>query len=154
MATLDKTDKKILELLQNDSKLTIREIASQLNLSTTPIFDRIKRLEKNEIILKHVVLLDRNKVGKRLTSFVHIAIKDHSLTMVKEFTRTITSYDEVMECYNISGEYDYMVKIIVADMEEYNEFLLRKLTKVPNIYRYRTEFALSCTKYSTALKNI
>jgi len=105
MATLDDTDKKILELLQNNAKLTIREIAAQLHLSTTPIFDRIKRLE-------------------------------------------------VMECYHISGDADYMIKVVVGDMDEYNDFLLSKMSKVPNIYRHKTQFALSCTKYSTAFKNI
>lgn len=154
MASLDDTDKKILELLQNNAKLTIREIAAQLHLSTTPIFDRIKRLEKNQIIVKHVVLLDKTKIGKKLTCFVQISIKDHSLALVKEFTRKVTSFDEVMECYHISGDADYMIKVIVRDMDEYNDFLLSKMSKVPNIYRHKTQFALSCTKYSTAFKNI
>ena len=154
MSNLDDTDKKILELLQNNAKLTIREIAAQLNLSTTPIFDRIKRLEKNQIIVKHVALLDKTKIGKKLTCFVQISIKDHSLALVKEFTRKVNSLDEVMECYHISGDADYMIKVVVRDMDEYNDFLLSKMSKVPNIYRHKTQFALSCTKYSTAFKNI
>lgn len=154
MTNLDETDKKILELLQSNAKLTIREIASQLHLSTTPIFDRIKRLEKNQVITKQVVLLDKSKIGKKLTCFVQISIKDHSLALVKEFTRKVTSFDEVMECYHISGDADYMIKVVVGDMDEYNEFLLSKMSKVPNIYRHKTQFALSCTKYSTAFKNI
>ena len=154
MSNLDDTDKKILELLQNNAKLTIREIAAQLNLSTTPIFDRIKRLEKNQIIVKHVALLDKTKIGKKLTCFVQISIKDHSLALVKEFTRKVNSLDEVMECYHISGDADYMIKVVVRDMDEYNDFLLSKMSKVHNIYRHKTQFALSCTKYSTAFKNI
>lgn len=154
MANLDDTDKKILELLQNNAKMTIREIAAQLNLSTTPIFDRIKRLEKNHIIVKHVALLDKTKIDKKLTCFVQISIKDHSLALVKEFTRKVNSLDEVMECYHISGDADYMIKVVVRDMDEYNDFLLSKMSKVPNIYRHKTQFALSCTKYSTAFKNI
>ena len=154
MINLDDTDKKILELLQNNAKLTIREIAAQLHLSTTPIFDRIKRLEKNQIIVKNVVLLDKSKIGKKLTCFLQISIKEHSLAMIKEFTRKITSFDEVMECYHISGDFDYMVKVVVSDMDEFNDFLLSKLAKVPNIYRHSTQFALSCTKYSTAFKNL
>ena len=122
MSNLDDTDKKILELLQNNAKLTIREIAAQLNLSTTPIFDRIKRLEKNQIIVKHVALLDKTKIGKKLTCFVQISIKDHSLALVKEFTRKVNSLDEVMECYHISGDADYMIKVVVRDMDEYNDF--------------------------------
>ena len=152
--TLDSTDKKILELLQTNAKLTIREIAAQLNLSTTPIFDRIKRLEKNKVIVRQVALLDKSKIGKKLTCFLIISIKDHSLGMIKEFTRKITSFDEVMECYSISGDADYLVKVAVADMDEYNAFLINKLSKVPNIYRHKTQFALSCVKYSTAFKNI
>lgn len=154
MITLDDTDKKILSLLQNNAKLTIREIAAQLSLSTTPIFDRIKRLEKNKIILKQVVLVDPKQVGKKLTCFIHIKVKDHSLVMIKEFTRKVAILDEVMECHSISGDADYMLKVVVSDMDEFNEFLITKLTKVPNIFRQRTEFALSCIKYSTALKNI
>ena len=154
MTTLDDTDKKILALLQNDAKLTIREIAAQLNLSTTPIFDRIKRLEKNKVILKQVVLLDNKQIGKKLTCFIHVMLKDHSLVMIKEFTRQIAALDEVMECHSISGEADYLLKVVVADIDEFNEFLISKMTKVPNIYKQRTEFALSCIKYSTAYKNI
>lgn len=152
MIHLDDTDKKILHLLQSDAKLTIREIATQLNLSTTPIFDRIKKLEKNKVITRHVALLDKNKIGKKLTCFLLIENKDHSIAMIKEFTRRITSFDEVMECYHISGDANYMIKVAVNDMEEYNEFLLTKMSKVPNIYRYKTQFALSCTKHSTAYK--
>ena len=154
MINLDDTDKKILQLLQSNAKLTIREIAAQLHLSTTPIFDRIKRLEKNQIIVKNVVLLDKSKIGKKLTCFLQISLKEHSLAMIKEFTRKITSFDEVMECYHISGDFDYMVKVVVSDMDEFNDFLLSKLCKVPNIYRHSTQFALSCTKYSTAFKNL
>ena len=154
MINLDDTDKKILELLQNNAKLTIREIAAQVHLSTTPIFDRIKRLEKNKVIVKNVVLLDKSKIGKKLTCFLQISIKEHSLAMIKEFTRKITSLDEVMECYHISGDTDYMVKVVVSDMDEFNDFLLSKLSKVPNIYRHSAQFALSCTKYSTAFKNL
>lgn len=152
MYKLDDIDKKILELLQVNAKTTIREIATQLHLSTTPIFDRIKRLEKNKVITRQVVLLDKNLIGKKLTCFVQIAIKDHSIGQIKEFTRKITSFDEVMECYNLSGDSDFMLKVVVEDMDAFNEFLWSKMTKVPNVYRYKTQFALSCSKHTTAYK--
>jgi len=149
---LDETDKKILELLQENAKTTIRELASHLNLSTTPIFDRIKRLEKNGVISKQVVLLDESKIGKAMTSFVQVSIKDHSLSMVREFTKKITSFEEVMECYHISGDADFLIKVVVDDMSEFNQFLLNKISKVPNIGRHKTQFALSCSKHTTAYK--
>lgn len=152
MTTLDKTDKSILELLQENARLTIKEIAGKLHLSTTPIFERIKKLEKNGIINRYVALLNHRKLGKKLTAFIDISIKDHSKSALEAFVRQIITYDEILECHHVTGESDFMLKVVLRDVEAYNDFVLEKLSTVPNIGKIESRFSLSTRKSTTAIR--
>lgn len=148
-AKLDKTDIEILKLIQEDSRMTIKEIAGSLNLSTTPIFERLKRLEKQGVIRKYVALLDPKKLGKKLNAFIHISIIDHSKRGVDIFVEHIEKYPEVMECHHVTGDSDFLLKVVVQDIEKYNEFVTEKLSIVPNIDKVKTSFSLSVRKATT-----
>jgi DNA-binding Lrp family transcriptional regulator len=152
MTKLDKTDKSILELLQENARLTIKEIAGKLHLSTTPIFERIKKLEKNGIINRYVALLNHRKLGKKLTAFIDISIKDHSKSALEAFVRQIITYDEILECHHVTGESDFMLKVVLRDVEAYNDFVLEKLSTVPNIGKIESRFSLSTRKSTTAIR--
>lgn len=152
MEKLDQTDRKLLQLLQENARLTIKELAAQLHLTTTPVFERIKRLEKNGVIDKYIVLLNREKIGKNMTIFLQVSLQEHQRGALDEFVDQVIQFEEVMECYHISGDSDFMLKIITENMETYNEFVLKKLSLIPHIGKVRSQFALSCRKFTTAVE--
>lgn len=146
---LDRTDYRILELLQQDARMTIKELSGQLNLSTTPVFERIKKLEKSGIIDHYTVVLNADKLGKKLNAFANISIKDHSKEMVQAFVAQIVSFPEVMECHFVTGAFDFMIKVLVEDIEQYNHFVMEKLSAIPNIGKVESLFSLSVGKKTT-----
>ncbi|NNE16681.1 MAG: Lrp/AsnC family transcriptional regulator [Saprospiraceae bacterium] len=152
MIDLDPTDKAILRLLQEDSTITIKEMAAQLHLSTTPIFDRMKKLEKSGVIKKYVALVDNTLVGKSLTIFINISIKEHGKDAIDEFIKEIIKFDEVMECHHVSGDSDFLIKLLLQDITSYNQFILDKLAIIPNIGKVESRFSLSERKNTTVIK--
>lgn len=147
---IDQTDKEILRHLQQDALLTTKELASRLNLSPTPVYERVRRLEKDGVIKKYVALVDREKVSKDLMVFCSIRLKEHAQQAGAKFVEEIVALDEVQECYNISGDYDFMLKIVVHDMREYQAFLMNKLASLENIGSTHSIFVMSEIKHETA----
>lgn len=147
---IDQTDKEILRHLQQDALLTTKELASRLNLSPTPVYERVRRLEKDGVIKKYVALVDREKVLKDLMVFCSIRLKEHAQEAGAKFVQEIVRLDEVQECYNISGDYDFMLKIVVHDMREYQAFLMNKLASLENIGSTHSIFVMSEIKHETA----
>jgi len=148
---LDKTDKAILNILQQNSRHTIKEIAQELHLSTTPIFDRMKKMEKAGVINKYVAIVDQKKVGKTLTIFITIALKEHNKSAINDFVETISQFPEVLECHHITGNADFLLKLVLADIEAYNQFILDKLSVIPHIGHVESRFSLSQRKMTTAI---
>lgn len=149
--SLDKTDLSILRIIQHDARKTIKEIAGELNLSTTPIFERLKKLEKTGFILKNVAILDAKKLDLKLTAFIRISVSDHSKEAIQSFVKQIIHYPEVLECHHTTGDADFLVKVVLADIEEYNDFLLNKMAGVSNIAKIESSFVLSRGKSTVAL---
>ena len=119
-------------------------------MSITPIYERIKRLERHKIILKHVALVDRKKIGKKLIGFCNVSLNQHSKEQLLNFEQEVVKFSEVLECYHITGKYDYMIKIAVKDMTAYHEFTFNHLASVNNVGNVHTVFAMNDIKYSTA----
>ncbi len=149
MIKLDPTDLKLLHLLQHDGRMTIKELSNRLNLSTTPIFERIKKLEKNGIIDHYSAVLNPEKLGKKLTAFANISIKEHSKKEVEAFVDKVIAFPEVLECHYVTGASDFMIRVLVEDIEKYNHFVLDKLSAVPNIGKVETLFSLTARKKTT-----
>ncbi len=147
---LDKIDSTILNLLQYDAKLTNKEIAAKLGKTTTPIYERIKKLESEKIIKNYVAVIDREKIGMHLVAFTNVQLKEHSQTMIKAFEKNIVLFSEVMEAYHMTGMYDYLLKIVVSDMKEYQEFIVNKLAKLSNIGTVQSSFIMTEVKHQTA----
>jgi DNA-binding Lrp family transcriptional regulator len=154
MAHLDETDRKILHYLQEDATLKTRELSEKLHLSYTPVYERVRRLEKEGVIKKYVALLDREKVGKKLMAFCNIALKEHSKTMGEKFVKAVVAMPEVMECFNISGDYDFLLKIVVEDMSQYQQFLMQKLGSLDNIGSTHSLFVMGEIKNSSVLEMV
>lgn len=143
---LDKIDFAILEILQENSKLGMKEIALQIGLTITPTYERIKRLEKSGIIEGYGIRLNKKMVGKGLQVFCMVSLKEHNLDLLEGFEKKITNLDEVAACYHIAGDYDYVMLIEVADMDEYETFLKQKLASIPSISNVQSSFAMSTIK--------
>ncbi len=150
MIKLDKVDRHILEMLQENAKLTTKEVASVLGLSITPVYERIKRLERHKIILKQVALVDRKKIGRGLIGFCNVSLNQHSKDSLLKFEQDVLIFEEVLECYHITGKFDYMIKIAVEDMEAYHKFTYYHLATLDNVGNVHTVFAMNDIKYSTA----
>ncbi|HEY5689793.1 MAG TPA: Lrp/AsnC family transcriptional regulator [Yeosuana sp.] len=148
---LDSIDKQILVLLQEDCKRTNKELSNKLNLSVTAIYERIKKLEKEGIINKYVALLKNEKIEKAFVAFCHIKLIQHSQEYVMKFEREVANLSEVLECYHISGDYDYLLKVIVKDMEAFREFMVNKLTNINHIGSTHSMFVISEVKHTTAI---
>lgn len=147
---LDNTDKKLLMLIQDDAKLTTKQLAHHLGLTVTPVFERIKKLEKQGVISRYVAILDKEKIGKRLIAFCNVSIKEHSREYIHHFESQIVKLPEVMECYHIAGMYDYTLKIITEDMDSYHDFIYNKLATIENIGNVRSSFVMNELKSSTS----
>ncbi|MBC7000538.1 Lrp/AsnC family transcriptional regulator [Cytophaga sp. FL35] len=151
MLTLDETDLQLLNLLQTDGKLTTKEIAQQVNLSTTPVYERIKRLEREGVIEKYVALVNAEKVGKSFIVFCHVTLKQHTKKIGNQFVEDITSLKEVTECYNVSGDYDFLLKIFVRDMKHYQSFVINDLGSIKNIGSVHSTFVMGVIKHTYAI---
>lgn len=143
METLDDVDLKILRTLQKNAKLTTKELADAVHLTPTPVFERQKRLERRGYIKKYVAILDAEKLNKGLLVFCKVKLKLINYDMADVFTRSIMRVPEVIECYNTSGAYDYLLKVRVKDMKGYREFLYEKLSKIEDIGAIESTFVMS-----------
>ncbi|PTX58242.1 AsnC family transcriptional regulator [Kordia periserrulae] len=148
---LDETDKKLLTLLQNDSKQTNKELSNKLHLSVTAVYERIKKLENAGIIQKYIALIDKKLVNKSFLAHCHVRLTQHSKEFVIQFEREIIKLEEVLECYHVSGDYDYILKVLVTDMEAYRDFMVTKLTAIPNIGNTHSIFIIGEVKHTTAI---
>jgi len=146
---MDATDKKLLQLLQNDTKKTTKELSLKLNLSVTAVYERIKKLEREGVIDKYVALLNRNKINKGFVVFCHIKLLQHSKDFLTKFESEVVQLTEVLECFHVSGDYDYILKICVKDMEEYREFMVTKLTTLQHIGSTHSTFMIGEVKNTT-----
>lgn len=148
---LDSTDKKLINLLQNDSKQTTKQLSLHLNLSVTAVYERIKKLEKEKVIEKYVAIINKTKIEKSFLVFCHIKLIQHTKEYVETFEREILKLEEVSECFHVSGDYDYILKIYVKDMDEYRNFMVTKLTAIKYIGSTHSTFAIEEVKSTTAI---
>ncbi len=146
---IDKIDKSILRMLQQNSKLTIKELANKLGLTPTPIFERIKRLEKEKYITSYRAVIDRKKIGLPLLVFCDISLNQHEASFIAKFEKDIQQFTEVIECYHIGGMFDYLIKVVALDMDDYQHFVAKKLASVDNILKVQSSFVMTEVK-STA----
>jgi Lrp/AsnC family leucine-responsive transcriptional regulator len=152
MIKLDKTDRKILSLLQKDASLSNQELAEQVGLSPSPCLRRVKALEESGIIIGQVTLLDRKKLGLSLSVLIQISMDRHTPERFEEFESIISGLSEVQQCYLITGQdADYMLKVVVPDMDAYQEFLLNKVTRIPGVSGVHSSFVLRRVIDTTAL---
>ena len=147
----DATDKALLNLLQDDSKQTTKELSNKLNLSITAVYERVKKLENQGVIDKYVALVKKENVGKAFVAFCHIKLLQHSQDYVVKFEKEVANLVEVLECYHISGDYDYLLKVHVADMDEFRDFMVKKLTTISHIGSTHSMFVINEVKHTTVL---
>jgi Lrp/AsnC family transcriptional regulator, leucine-responsive regulatory protein len=148
---LDKLDLKILAELQKDGSLTNVELARRVRLSPSPCLMRVKALEQSGVIDRYVALASPKALGLGLNVFISISLKEQSKDKLAEFERRIAEHDEVMECYLMSGDSDYLIRVALADIGALEKFILNQLTPIPGIEKIRSSFALKQVRYKTAL---
>lgn len=148
---IDATDKRILQLLQKNGKIKIKEIAKALKMTNTPIFDRIKRLEKEGYIEGYAAKLAKEKLGFQLVAFCSVTLEKHHNEYIHQFVEDIQGIPEVIECYHIAGMFDYLLKIYAKDMEDYQHFITKKLAALPNIGKVQSSFVMTEVKNNQIL---
>lgn len=146
--TIDATDLAILRALQQDARLTVKEVAARVNLSTTPVFERIKRLEQRGYIKGYVAVVDAEKLGRGFSVFCSIKMSRISSDIAQQFAETVRDIPEVTECYNISGGYDYLLKIQVGDMKRYRELVLGVIGQIEHLASLESTFVMDELKHS------
>lgn len=147
METLDKVDLQILRTLQNNARLTTKELASHVSLSSTPVFERLKRLENKGYIKKYIAVLDAEKLNRGFIVFCSVKLIRLNRDIASEFTRIIQDIPEVTECYNISGRYDYLLKIHSPNMKYYQEFILNVLGTIDSLGSLESTFVMDEVKH-------
>ena len=148
---MDAIDKKILEFLQDNAMLTAKEMAQKLSLTTTPIYERIKKLQKSGIIKKYVALLDADLMGKSILVFMNITIKDHHSNKRNEFVNQMVQLEEVSEFYHTSGSFDFLAKVRFRNIKEFRNFLVNNVASIHNISDIESQIVLEEVKYSTKI---
>jgi DNA-binding Lrp family transcriptional regulator len=143
---LDEKDFSILRLLQQNAKATVKEIAQKVHLSTTPVYERIKQMEEAGIIKQYVTLIDNKKINKSLMVICYVSLRQHNKIAGAKFIKHINELDEVVECYNISGEFDFLLKVLVENMDAYYNFHVNKLSKDENIGHVQSVFVMGVVK--------
>ena len=148
---LDQKDKDILNLLQKDARLSHRQLAAMVNLSLSPVHVRVRRLEELNYIKRFTVILNYKKLGKTLIGYVQVKLADHSEESLTNFLAEAVKLNEVMECYHMSGAYDFLMRVVVGNMDEYSNILLKKLSKLPGTPHFESFFVMCEGKCQTAL---
>jgi DNA-binding Lrp family transcriptional regulator len=149
--SLDKTDLSILKLLQENARTTVKEIAAQVHLSTTPVHERIKRMEQTGVIKQYATLVDHTKVKKGLMVICYVSLKEHSKNAGLKFIKSINELKEVIECYNISGEFDFMLKVVEENMDSYYDFHVNRLSQIENMGNVQSVFVMGVIKQTHQL---
>lgn len=149
--SLDAKDLAILNLLQQNARITVKEISQQIHLSTTPVHERIKRMEESGVIRQYATLLDHTKINKGLMVICYVSLKEHSKNAGNKFIKTINELNEVVECYNISGEFDFMLKVVCADMNAYYDFHVNRLSPIENMGHLQSIFVMGIIKQTHRL---
>lgn len=147
---MDRIDRRILDLLQNDAQLSTAEIADQVGLSTTPCWRRIQRLEETGIIARRVALLDRSKINLGTDVFISVKTNQHNWEWLENFSRKVSEFPEVVEFYRMAGEADYLLRVVVPDMPAFDAFY-KKLIQSTELSDVSSSFAMEQIKYTTAL---
>ncbi|MBO4995072.1 MAG: Lrp/AsnC family transcriptional regulator [Muribaculaceae bacterium] len=151
MDKLDKTDIEILRTLQSNSRLTTKELAAKVNLSSTPVFERLKRLEASGYIKRYVAVLDAQKLNQGFVVFCNVKLIKLNRDLARDFISNILSIEEVTECYNVSGAFDYLLKIHAPNMKYYREFIMNVIGAMPNIASIESTFVMDEVKHSFAI---
>jgi Lrp/AsnC family transcriptional regulator, leucine-responsive regulatory protein len=151
ISSLDEKDIAILELLQQNARATVKEIADKVHLSTTPIHERIKRMEASGIIKQYATLLDHAKVKKGLMVICYVSLKQHSKSAGNKFIKTINELNEVIECFSISGEFDFMLKVVAENMDNYYDFHVNRLSQIENVGHIQSVFVMGIIKQTHQL---
>ncbi|WP_378182371.1 Lrp/AsnC family transcriptional regulator [Aquimarina sp. SS2-1] len=149
MEQLDQTDITILRILQKDSKKTAKEIAKILNLTPSPVYERVRRLEKQGFIKKYVAILDKKLINKSITTICQVSMRYHNEAFIEKFEEQIQNLEEVQECYHMAGQVDFILKIHTQSLEEYHDFVKTKLSKIENIGVLNSTFVLKEIKHSS-----
>ena len=149
--TLDEIDLQILRTLQKNAKLTTKELAEKVNLTPTPVFERQRRLERKGYIRKYVAILDAERLNQGLLVFCKVKLKHINHEIADQFTHRIQRIPELTECYNTSGQYDYLLKVRASDMKQYQEFVLNKLGTIESVGSIESTFVMSEIKQSYGL---
>lgn len=150
--TLDDTDIRILRELQQDSRLTNKELAARIHLSTTPTFERHRRLERDGYIKMYTTILDADRINRGFTVFCNISFKQINRTITEDFREQVNNWEEVTECYNVSGDCDFMMKVSVRDMKEYQHFVLHKVGELDYVGRIQSIFVMETLKQSYGVR--
>lgn len=148
---LDKIDLAILKLLQQNARITVKEISEGVHLSTTPVHERIKRMEESGVIKQYVTLLNASKVGKGLMVICYVSLRQHSKNAGDKFINSVLELNEVVECLTISGEFDFMLKVVVENMDEYYNFHVNKLSAIENVGNVQSVFVMGVIKQTHQL---
>jgi DNA-binding Lrp family transcriptional regulator len=147
---LDRDDLRILQLLQHDARLTNKEIADKIGKSVSPVYERIKRLQADGFIKQFAAILDNKLINRSLIAYTNVRLKEHSQAVLLEFEKRVADYSEVMECYHMTGEYDFLLKVAVLDMDAYHDFVIHRLAKLPNVGTVQSFFVMHEVKKNTA----
>lgn len=148
---LDAVDLRILKILQEDAKISNVELARKINLSPSPTLARVKNLEKTKVISRYVALVEPATLGLKMNVFVRISLDRQESAALERFEKEVCRFGEVMEVYLMTGDEDYLLRIVVPDIQALELFILNHLTKIPGIKQIRSSFALKQVKYKTAL---
>lgn len=152
MKPLDEIDKKLLNILQTNSRITIRELSEQLHLSTTPIHERIKKLERSGFIKQYITLVDPKRVGKKLIVYINVSLNTHTKEAIEKFEKQMEDIEEVMESYYISGSSDFLLKVYCNDMDDFHHFITNKFSVIGNITQFYSSFVMSESKVKRNFK--
>jgi len=152
MKPLDEIDRKLLNILQINSSITIRELSEQLHLSTTPIHERIKKLEKSGYIKQYLTVVDPKMIGKKLIVYISVSLNKHTKEAIEDFEAQMQKMEEVMEAYYISGSSDFLLKVYCNDMEDFHHFITNKFSVIGNITQFYSSFVMSETKFKHNFK--
>jgi len=148
---LDAIDRRILAMLQHGARITNAELADRCHLSPSPCWRRVQVLEGSGVISRYVALLDPRKVGLPVSVFVEVSLSSQTEALLEPFETAIVKRPEVMECYQMTGSFDYLLRVVVPDLDAYETFLRSHLTRVPGVASIRSSFALRAIKYRTEL---